>query len=477
LFEYRATRSRFGLRAFGGIAEANEGRSAMTTKAHSIQSRRRVLRAGAGAAAGLALGLPRIRRAGAADVELTMWQMIFPVTDPNDKSKKPEDFWIHQAIKRFEEANPGTSVKLEDPPGAPETFTKYRTASIAKNGPDIFATWSGHYMLDMKQYLEPLDPYVTTEDRARIFGWEAATEGFKPGEGTTYGIPAGTDGVVCFFTNKELLQKAGVDPEAPLPPTFDEFTALLDQIKASGTTPLVLSNQSFVYHTLNYWTAQVVNGAPGLQELIDGKRNFSDPTTLEVARKWATLSNKDWTIPGTPTMEESQAAQLLFAGKAAMITSGAWFIRDARVALGDKLGMVKIPDFNADVTIKDAGVGGPGTVYVVSNYSEKKDAAIALIKHLVSKEEQEKRATANEGALINVNDVDYTTLYNEPLRLQQQQWVSDPAHVIFWPDNVYPFELITEIIQRAQTAWTGDSSPEEFMKQLDQKRDELLGKS
>src|SRR5262249_55656642 len=163
--------------------------------------------------------------------------------------------------------------------------------------------------------------------------------------GTPTGAPAGTDGLVCFFTNKELLQKAGVDPEAPIPSPFDQFTGFLDKVKASGTTPLVLNNQGFVLHTLNYWTAQVVGGAPGLQELIDGKRNFSDADSLDVATKWATLSS--WTISGAPTMQESQANQLLFAGKAAMTTAGAWAIHDARVALGDKLGMVKIPDFNA----------------------------------------------------------------------------------------------------------------------------------
>src|SRR5262245_272022 len=107
----------------------------MTSTRQATHCRRPVLRAGAGARARRALGFPHIRRAGAADVKLTMWQMIFPYTDPNDKSKKPEDFWIHQSIKRFQDANPGIEVKLEDQPlGDPSVFTKYRTASIAKNG-------------------------------------------------------------------------------------------------------------------------------------------------------------------------------------------------------------------------------------------------------------------------------------------------------------------------------------------------------
>jgi raffinose/stachyose/melibiose transport system substrate-binding protein len=217
-------------------------------------SRRDVLRLG-GAAAGAAI-LPTGLHAGAQEAELTFWNMIFPVTDPNNKTKKPEDFYIHQAIKRFEEANPGIKVTISDVPGAPESFTKYCTAGIAKNGPDLFATWPGRYMLDMKQFLEPLDPYFPQEERTRIFGWEAVTEGFIPGQGTTYGVPAGTDGVICFYTNTELLQKAGIDPEASWPQDFDGFLAMLDTIAASGTQPLVLSNQGYVWHLLDYWLAQ-----------------------------------------------------------------------------------------------------------------------------------------------------------------------------------------------------------------------------
>ena len=43
-------------------------------------------------------------------------------------------------------------------PGDTSAFTKYRTASVAKNGPDVMGVWSGSYMLALKDFLEPLAP-------------------------------------------------------------------------------------------------------------------------------------------------------------------------------------------------------------------------------------------------------------------------------------------------------------------------------
>ncbi len=202
-------------------------------------SRRKALQVGA-AAAGLTL-LPA-RRASAQDKTITFWNLagIYDVEDPNDKTKKPEDFYISQAIGRFEAANPGLTVQMESLPGDTSAFTKYRTASVAKNGPDIMGVWSGSYMLALKDFLEPMAPFFTAEERSRILGWDAVSVDFKADSDQIFGVPASSDGTTCVFYNKELLDKAGVDPEGDWRTSFDAFVEALDAIKASGTTPLAL---------------------------------------------------------------------------------------------------------------------------------------------------------------------------------------------------------------------------------------------
>ena len=84
------------------------------------------------------------------------------------------------------------------------------TASVAQNGPDVMGMWSGSYMLALKDFLEPLNPYFSAEERARITGWEATSADFRVDSDQIYGVPAGSDGTSCFYYNTELLAKAGL---------------------------------------------------------------------------------------------------------------------------------------------------------------------------------------------------------------------------------------------------------------------------
>jgi raffinose/stachyose/melibiose transport system substrate-binding protein len=156
-----------------------------------------------------------------------------------------------------------------------------------------------------------------------------------------------------------------------------------------------------------------------------------------------------------------------------MTTGGFWVIDATLEALGDKLGMIKMPNFSPEAPIQDGGIGGAGTAFIVSNYSQVKDEAVSFIKFLMSKEEQTLKAESGEGSLLNVTDVD-TAPYYEPLKQIQQEWANEPS-TIFWLDNLYPVELTNEIKAQSQLAWTGQISAEDFLAAIDAKRDELLG--
>jgi raffinose/stachyose/melibiose transport system substrate-binding protein len=432
-------------------------------------NRRRLVQSGA--AAGLLL-FPATRHAAAQDVTITFWNTTYPIVDPNDKSKQPADFYISKSIARFQEANPGVTVAMEAVPSNGDMFTKYRTASVGQNGPDVMTMWSGSYMLGLVDFLEPLNTYFSPEERQRITGWEATSADFRSDSDQIFGVPAGSDGTTCVFYNKEAFSKAGVDPEASWPGNFEEFTAMLDKIKASGVTPMALSDTAIVWQILAWWQAQMLGGSDQVGKLVTGETNFSTPTLTEIVTNWQKLH--DYTVPGAETMEGAAALQLLFQGQAAMTTSGFWDLADLRKGLGDNLGMIKIPNFSADAPVKDGGIGGAGTAFIVSNYSQHKPEAVNFIKHLMSKEEQELKAASNEhGSLLNVTDVDVSKIYDDPFTNIQQQWANEPS-TIFWLDNLYPAELTAEIKAQSQLAWTGQITAEQFLAAADAKRDELM---
>lgn len=404
-------------------------------------------------------------------VTLKFWNSTYPTTDATNKSRKLSQFYISQAVQRFEAANPNIKVQMQIVPGTTDMFTQYRVASIARNGPDVMTLWSGSYMLQLKNFLEPLDSYFTQQERVRIRGWDAVTEGFKAGAGKIYGAPNASDGISVIYYNKPLLAKAGIDPEKNWPMNFDNFLAMLGKIKATGTTPLVLFDNGYTFFSLDYWIAQVVDGDHGILELAQGQRNFSDPDLVAVAQKWSQLAQ--YTQPGAPTMNAGQSEQYFFQNNVAMTINGPWPIGDLRQALGNNLGMHKLPDFSPIVPVRNSGIGGAGTALIVSNYSKHKLEAVKFIKFLLSKDEQARRAADPNEGLINATDVDVSKIYKDPLRVQIQKWGLEPS-TMFWPDNVYPAELTNELAAQAQLAWGGKITPLQFMQSLDAKRTALL---
>ncbi len=436
-------------------------------------TRRTLVQAGAVAAGTMIF--PAISKVSAQDTaNITFWNSTLPVEDPNDLTKPLEDFYVFQAIERFQEANPTISVTLENLPGGPDLFTRYRTASVAQNGPDVMGMWSGTYMLALQEFLEPVGTYFTPEERAQLTGWEAVNAAFDPNAPaeTLFGVPAGSDGLTGVFYNKALLESAGVNPEQQWVTNIDEFYAVLDSIAGTDVTPLALDTNSIVWQVLFYWIGQTVGGAEGINALTQGTKNFSDPALVEIVTNWQRLA--DYTIPGAETMEGSQALQLFAEEQSAMMTGGFGSIDNLRESFGDNLGMIKMPDYSADAPITGGGIGGPGVAFIVSNYSENKEAAVALVKFLESPAELTLRAESGEGHLVNLAGINAAEIYDDPFKVSQQEWAVEPS-TIFWPDNIFPAELTTEIKAQSQLAWTGEISAEEFMQRADAKRDELLG--
>jgi raffinose/stachyose/melibiose transport system substrate-binding protein len=332
--------------------------------------------------------------------------------------------------------------------------------------------WSGSYMLAMKDFLELLTPYFTTEERSCILGWEATSADFKADSEQIYGVPASSDGTSCIFYNKELLDKAGVDPEGDWRASLDGFIGMLDKLKSSGTTPIAFDQNSIMWQVLAWFMAQELGGSTAIGELATGQRNFSDAPLPDVVAGWQKID--PLSLPGAETYEGDQSFRLMLPGDLAMTTAGFWAIAPLREGLGDKLGMVKMPNFSPDAPIQDGGIGGIGNAFMVSNYSDVKDEAVAFIKFLMSKEEQELKAKSGQGRLINVTDVDATSLYADPLTNTQQQWATEPS-TVFWIDNALPADLTTEMKAQSQLAWTCEISADEFLTRADAKRDELLG--
>ncbi len=428
---------------------------------------RRTFLVGTGlAAAGLTLA-SCTTTGGDGSAALTFWSG-FSTSDPNDKSKKPEDFWIYQASQRFTDKT-GIPVKIEELPGDDTMFTKIRTAAIAGTGPDASMVWSGTYMLSIKEALEPMAKYWTDAEIAEFAGWAAVTDGFDPSvKDKILGVPNGSDGAMSQFINLELTEAAGVDATR-WPVSYDEWMSDLEKIAATGVTPLSLGQLTFLFHAWNTWLAQTVEGSVGVGDLVTGKRNFSDPDILEMTEKW--LAIRQYALPGAPTTDDDAAMQEVFDGNAAIGSGGAGTIPNFVDTLGDKALVTKWPNISEN-GIQGGTIGGTGVAYIVSNTSKQKENAVAYIKHLLSKDELEAFVESSESGPL-VGRLDMEDVYADPMVNNLQQWSLEPSNT-FWPDNVFPADLTGELAAQAELVWGDQISAEDFLTALDEKRDSLL---
>src|SRR6185436_12715050 len=100
----------------------------------------------------------------------------------------------------------------------------------------------------------------------------------------------------CIYYNKELLDKAGVDPEGDWRASVDGFIGALEKIEASGTKALVMDQNSIIWQLLAWWIAQELGGSSVVSELVSGERNFSDAPLPDIVASWQKV--KDHTLPG-----------------------------------------------------------------------------------------------------------------------------------------------------------------------------------
>lgn len=396
-------------------------------------------------------------------IKLVFWNTSYPTVDENDKTKKKEDFYIYQAIARYEAANPNVTIDIQDIPDGTNAMTKFQTAGIANNGPDVTNLWSGNYTMDLKSFIQPLNDYLTPSVIDSMTGWNAVTENFAD-QGTIYGIPDGSDGTIGILYNKKLFANAGLDPEKNPPKNYDDFTAMLKKLKDSGVTPIGSESDGDFVYFLDYWFAQTV-GTSGINDIVNGKMNFNNPQLLKVMEGYLQLYKDGYVSNDQPQTQ-------FYNGKVAMIFGGYGYLNDARAALGDNLGMIKIPDFSDNVLVKNGGIGGTGADFVVSKSSRHPEEAVKFILFLVSKDEQIARFKDGYGKLLNIKGADAAEFADDPLVIEQQQWASEPS-TIFWPDNIYPSELSDYISSLNSLVIKGQLAPADFLAKLDQKRDEI----
>ena len=393
------------------------------------------------------------------DNRIVFWDSYF--IGVNDANIPQSEWYITQAIARFNEIYPDIHIEYVNVEHSSETIKKFSLACEGGVGPDIVTLWSSAYAKNVKDDLLPLDRFITKEERQIITGWDTVMF-----DGITYGYPTNDSGVQVIYYNKTVLSRAGLDFESNYPQTMDEFYNTCEELRKAGETPLLISykNGGMDAATMSYWFGQMVDSVNVFYDLAEGKTDFRKQSMfINAAQKERELYTRGYTNVDVLSADESSLMARFIKGDGAMIIGNTWYI-DSLQELGDQVGIIPLPSISSNANITGTGTGGPGLLLGISATTKQADSAVKFIKFLMSRDEMIEFCNFNNKAIPNRKDIDVHDISSNKLLLRHAD-LKENGYVV-WLDNVLPSSVCDVWFQYAPLYFTNQLSDDEYLDKL-----------
>jgi multiple sugar transport system substrate-binding protein len=149
----------------------------------------------------------------------------------------------------------------------------------------------------------------------------AAADQYKSADGKFYQIPWKSNPVMVLY-NKDLMAKAGVDPENPPLATYDQFLDTSRKVVSSGAAQAAIwpaPTSEFFQSWFDFYPLYAAETG-GKQLIEDGKATFDSDAGTKVDEFWATMYSEGL------APQEKYSADSFGDQKAAMAIVGPWAI-------------------------------------------------------------------------------------------------------------------------------------------------------
>ncbi|CAK4851625.1 unnamed protein product [Aphanomyces euteiches] len=285
--------------------------------------------------------------------------------------------WMDDAVKLFTEKYPNVKFDITSTPTLATILEPKIAAGDDKEMFDLFIpnfTADGQLeRLAAAGKLEPQDDLWERDvpgEAGKKLKSVISTDAYDSAVATgfTMRMPVGGYTAGLFFDQK-LFDEKGWNKN---PGTWDEFTALLDKIKADGIIPITFPGvyagylTDYVFNVLQFDLARA-NGT--YDTYLENFRNFDGPllTTPENKEAWNRLyefGKKGYFPAGVAALNHTQSQMQVLQHKAALVSTGDWVGNEMKESTpeGFKWGFMAIPatnDANQSIFV-NAGVADVG---------------------------------------------------------------------------------------------------------------------
>jgi len=225
---------------------------------------------------------------------------------------------FQDVVAKTEQENPGLKIEMEGIDEVVNRDQKLKAEMAAGNPPDIFEVFGG---ADLNLYVKAgrmldLTPII---EELGIKDKFASLDEFTV-DGKVYGLPFGGYSEAIFY-NKKMFSDLGLT----VPTTWDELIATADKVKASGKTPFALAaKDAWVNGMLWNTVMERYVGIDGLNKVVTGETQWTDPDFVKGFEAYSTLVNNDYFTKGALGLAYADQGAKFLAGDAAMLFTGSW---------------------------------------------------------------------------------------------------------------------------------------------------------
>jgi multiple sugar transport system substrate-binding protein len=238
-------------------------------------------------------------------------------------SNNPEEIaWGEAMVKEWNASHPDETVTAQEIPAGTTSEEVIGAAITAGNAPClVFNTAPAAVPQFEKQGgLVSLDSFdggaAYVESRTG-----SAAQAYKSPDGKYYQIPWKSNPVMIFY-NKDIMKKAGIDPENPPLATYDEFLATSRKVVESGAAEAAIwpaPTSEFFQSWFDFYPLYAAETG-GTQLIEDGEATFDSDAGTKVADFWATMYSEGL------APKEASSSDAFADGKSAMSVVGPWAI-------------------------------------------------------------------------------------------------------------------------------------------------------
>jgi raffinose/stachyose/melibiose transport system substrate-binding protein len=401
---------------------------------------------------------------GAESATLELWAGgLLSSATPGSSARK----WLDDQIERFKQDHPGSDVKVTLLPVELNALAaKVQAAFASGEVPDVMTLWSGNLTEPYADGLLRLNDLIdaTPGYYDGISDWALSCVDYdcQDGQGDIIGVPIEAGGYFLFY-NKELFQQAGItDP----PTTYDELYADCATLRSKNILPIAWGAKDG-YQTSNTFTPNLVSTLEegDIQRLLSGEMKYTDERVVSALEAVVQMSPEDKNCMDRVayTKDALTGAKDFLAGKAAMTTLYGILLGDMKKALGDKLGVARLP-VSGDGPLLDVGSGYAANSFanwVIPKDSSHQDLTWEFVQTVTDK-------TAGIGILTDLGETPANkaaaATITDPIDKFLADLVVDPPIVNL--DQVMPEAVALFMYKQLELAFQGKQSAADTMQKV-----------